>query len=393
MISVSCSSWCCPLHWVPKKDDSCHPTVYYRPLNNLTILDTYPLPHLQSLTSFTIKVFSKIDLKDAFLQIPVHPDDIAKTTITTPFGAFRYHYMPFSLSGASQSFQRFIDAALRDIKIWLPNGHEKDVSIFAYIDDILFASNSHKTHLLDLHAVFQRLTDYGLCISPLKCEFGACSMEFLGHLIDQNGIAPLPEKVAAMRSYETPTTAKELRRYLGMINFYRRFVPQSAKTLQPLYDLIKNLNSLPKNTKISWNNEQLQAFEKSKSDLADASYLAFPAPNEPLYLAADASDTAVAAVLYQKTAAFGMRLLGFFSRRLTSSQLKWTIFSRELLAVYVATKHFSYFLEGSLFTIQIDHQALISAAANAKPRESAREVRHLQNLTTMRPKWERVHCG
>ena len=145
---------------------------------------------------------------------------------------------------------------------------------------------------------------------------------------------------------------------------------------------------MPQNARISWSSEQLEAFNKSKTDLADASYLAHPAPNEPLYLAADASDTAVAAVLYGKSAANGMRPLGFFSRRLNSAQLKWTLFSRELLAVYLATKHFSYFLEGSLFTIQTDHRALVRAAANAKPRESAREVRHLQYLTAMRPKLE-----
>ena len=121
---------------------------------------------------------------------------------------------------------------------------------------------------------------------------------------------------------------------------------------------------MPKNTTITWNSEQLQAFNKSKTDLADASYLAYPAPDDLLYLAADASDTAVAAVLYQRSASFGTRPLGFFSRRL-KSQLKWTIFSWELLAVYLATKHFSYFLEGSLFTIQTDNQALVRA--NAKP--------------------------
>ena len=265
---------------------------------------------------------------------------------------------------------------------------KQEKEFLGHLIDILLASTNHAKHMLELSAVFQRLTDFGLCISPLKCEFGAISMEFLGHLINKDGITPLPEKVAAMRSYETPRTAKELRRYLGMINFYRRFVPKSAETQQPLYDLINELNNQSKNARITWSSEQQQAFEKYKTDLANASNLAYPAPDEPLYLATDASDTAVGAVLYQKSAAVGMRPLGFFSRHLNSSQLKWTIFSRELLAVYLAAKHFSYFLEGSLFTIQTDHQALVSAAANAKPRESSREVRHLQYLTTMRPKWE-----
>ena len=123
IISVSCSPWCCHLYCVPKKDDSWRPTGDYRPLNNLTMPDTYPLPHLQSFTDQLNgkTVFSKINLKDAFLQIPVHPDDIPKTTITTPFGTFQYHYMPFGLSGASQPFQQFIDTALRGITITLPN--------------------------------------------------------------------------------------------------------------------------------------------------------------------------------------------------------------------------------------------------------------------------------
>ena len=164
--------WCCPLHCVPKKDDSWRPTGDYRPLNNLTIPDTYPLPHLQSFTDqlHGKRVFSKIDLKDAFQQIPVHPDDIPKTTITTPFGAFQYNYMPFGLSSASQSFQRFIDTALRNITITLPNGEEKEVSVLAFIDDILLASSSHEIYMLELHAVFQRLTDFGLCISPLNAS-------------------------------------------------------------------------------------------------------------------------------------------------------------------------------------------------------------------------------
>ena len=253
--------------------------------------DTYPQPHLQSFTEqlHGKTIFSKINLKDAFLQIPVHPDDVPKTTKTTPFGAFQYHYMPFGLRRASQSFQRFIDTALCNITIRLPNREEKEVCVFAYTEDILLASSNHETHMLELLALFQCLTDFGLRISPLKCEFGATSMEFLGHLLNQDGMAPLPEKVAAMRSYETPRTAKELRRYLGMINFYRHFVKKSAETLQPLYDLIKQLNTLPKNAKITRSSEQLQAFGKSKTDLANASYLAYPVPDEPLYLAADTS--------------------------------------------------------------------------------------------------------
>ena len=131
IISVSCSPWCYPLHFMHKKDDSWHPMGDYRPLNNLTIPDTYPLPHLQSFVDqlHGKTVFSKIDLKDAFLQILLHPDHVPKTMVTTPFGAFQYHYMPFGLSGASQSFQQFIGTALHNIIVTLPNGKQRDFTV------------------------------------------------------------------------------------------------------------------------------------------------------------------------------------------------------------------------------------------------------------------------
>ena len=208
-----------------------------RRLNNLTDHDTYPLPHIHSFADHLhgMKLYSKVDLKDAFLQIPVHPSDIAKTTITTPFGAYHYNYMPFGLSGAAQTFQRFIDTVMRD----LTTDSGRVVTAFADVDDILIASRDEKTHLEDLRDLFQRLAQYGLRISPLKSLFGQDSIEFLGHSITMEGVAPLPEKVSAMRSFSQPRDAKEMRRYLGMLNFYRRFLNNAATVLIPLYDIIK----------------------------------------------------------------------------------------------------------------------------------------------------------
>ena len=155
-----------------------------------------------------------------------------------PFGAFQYHYMPFGLSGASQSFQRFNDTALHNITVTYPKGITKEITVFAYVDDILLASDNEESQLVELKALFPWLTDYGLRISPLKCEFGKQSLEFLGHQINIDGTEPLPEKVAAMRNYEKPNNANRLRRYLGMINFYRWFVQNSANTLMPLNNLL-----------------------------------------------------------------------------------------------------------------------------------------------------------
>ena len=390
VVSYSTSPWSCPLHMVPKKDHTWRPVGDYQRLNNLTTRDTYPLPHLQSFTDniHGARIFSKIDLKDAFLQIPVHPDDVPKTTITTPFGAFQYNYMPFGLSGSSQTFQRFIDTVLRGLQT--DSAKPQPVRVFAYIDDILIVSEDEDRHLQDLTALFKRLSDYGLRISAHKCSFGQTSLEFLGHHLTPDGITTLPEKVSAMKEYSRPTTAKDLRRYLGMINFYRRFVPNAARTLSPLYDMLVVHNKLPKNAPLQWDQKHHDAFNKSKQDMVNAALLAYPKPGAPVYLAADASDTAVGAVLQQQLPDGSMQPLGFFSRRLEETQTKWSIFGRELLAVFLGVKHFKHYLEGTPFTIMTDHQALINAAANGKVRDIARETRHLQFLSELRPHWQHL---
>ena len=154
------------------------------------------------------KIFLKINLKDAFLQAPVHLKDVPKTTMTTPFGVFQYHYMPFGLSGASQSFQRLIDTVLPNITVTYSYASIADITVFAHIDDILLASNNEEDRLIELKALFTRLTYYGRWINPLKCEFGH-SLEFLGHLINGNGVALLPEKVQHWVNIISPRTQKD----------------------------------------------------------------------------------------------------------------------------------------------------------------------------------------
>ena len=193
-----------------------------------------------------------------------------------------------------------------------------------------------------------------------------------------------------MRNYEKPKNAKGLCRYLGMINFYPRFMQNSAKILMPLYDLLAEHNKLPTNALINRTQEQEHAFNKSKNDLVQAALLAYPAPNEEIFLAADASDIVVAAVLYQKIHSQLIEPVGFFSKRLDRAQIKWTIFSRELPAIYLGAKHFSYFLQGTNFTIQTDHQAIVSAAASSRPSDIPRKVHHLHYLTTMSPNWQYI---
>jgi hypothetical protein len=233
---------------VPKKDNSWRPVGDYRALNKITKPDTYTLPFL---TDFTAelngkKVFARIDLKSAFLQVPIHPDDIPKTTVVTPFGSYEFLKMNFGLSSASQTFQRFLDEALRDLSAPTSEGGSRPVTFFNYIDDILIASDDDEQHLEDMRALFTRLTHHGLKINPLKCELGASQLDFLGHRITSEGIAPLPEKVKAIQDFQRPEKAKGLRRFLGMLNFYRRFLPRAASTLAPLYAKFAGIASTKK---------------------------------------------------------------------------------------------------------------------------------------------------
>ena len=243
IVRRSDSPWASPLHLVPKPDGGCRPCGDFRRLNEVTTPDRYPVPHIQDFSAHLAGklVFSKVDLVRGYHQVPVHPADIPKTAVVTPFGLFEFLRMPFGLKNAAQTFQRLMDSALRDMPF-----------VFAYLDDILVASSSEEEHLTHLRDLFTRLSQHGLIINPAKCLFGVTSINFLGHLISKDGATPLPSKVEAIDAFPRPHTARALREFLGMVTFYHRFIRLAAHTMHPLYAALKDKSP---NQAIDWTAE------------------------------------------------------------------------------------------------------------------------------------------
>ncbi|XP_056128342.1 uncharacterized protein LOC130106298 [Rhinichthys klamathensis goyatoka] len=284
IVRRSNSPWASPLHMVTKADGGWRPCGDFRRLNDATTPDRYPVPHIQDFSAHLAgaTIFSKVDLVRGYHQVPVHPQDVPKTVVITPFGLFEFLRMPFGLKGAAQTFQRLMDSVLRDMPF-----------MFVYLDDILMASASADDHRTHLRQLFGRLSEHGLIINPAKCEFGRSSVSFLGHHVTPQGAVPLPAKVEAVASFPRPRTVKSLQEFLGMVNFYNRFLPRAAQLMRPLYYALRGRR--PADV-LAWSPEMADAFDAAKTALANAALLAHPSPTAPVALTTDASDYAVGAV-------------------------------------------------------------------------------------------------
>jgi cleavage and polyadenylation specificity factor subunit 1 len=289
--------------------------------------------------------------------------------------------MPFGTKVSANTFQRFINCVLSDLTVTGVNGETRNVDTFAYIDDILIASTSPEEHLLDLTAIFTRLAEYDLRLNVTKSQFGLSDIIFLGHHITSTGLRPIVSKVEAISSFAKPVTCQELRRFIGIINFYRRFIPHAAHIFSPLNELLKGKGK-NKKALIKWNSEADAAFEKAKACLKTTAELSFPDTSLPTALVCDASDVAAGAVLQQKTAQ-GWKPIGFFSRKFAPREQKYSAFSRELLAMFLSVKSFAYYLRGIDFSIFTDHKPLLSAFKKTQQRDNAREARHLSYISEL----------
>ncbi|GFV91956.1 transposon Tf2-6 polyprotein [Trichonephila clavipes] len=341
IIRPSKSPWSSPLHVVPKSDSTVRPVGDYRQLNSVTEFDSYPMPYLNDFAHALHgkKIFSKIDIFKAFHQIPIAECDIPKTAVTTPWGLYEYTHLCFGLVNAPQTFMRFM----------------------------------HENYI-------QRLSSYGLKLNISKCVFGVTELIFLGHFITPDGIKPLPDKVQAVLDYKQPETVGSLRKFLGLLNFYRRFLPKAAEQQYLLSEFLKGSKGKKDSKPLNWSSEAITAFQRCKHALADAALLAHPSPSAPLALHVDASDYAIGGALHQVVDS-ELQPLAFFSRKLTSSEKSYSAYDRELLAIYSAIRHFRYMLEARDFTVFTDHKPLTYAFRQKSDKCSPRQIRQLDFIS------------
>ena len=268
VIQPSTSAWTSPTVCVPKKDGTLRLCVDYRRLNSVTSDDVYPLPRVEDLIETVSRAayISTLDLSKGYHQIPIRPEDIPKTAFATSRGKYEYTTMPFGLKGAPAAFQRTMDQLLGGLPF-----------ASAYIDDVVVFSQTWKDHLNHLRIVLTKLTEAGLTVKLGKCSFAKKNVSFLGHLVGQGRISPQESKTMAIKNFQKPRTKKDLRAFLGLAGYYRRFVPDFSATTACLSDLTaKKLPDI-----LKWEDQHQKAFDHIKRQLAEGPTLTAPDPDKP----------------------------------------------------------------------------------------------------------------
>ena len=319
----------------------------YRGLNNVTVKNRYPLPLIRETLDVlcNAKVYTKLDVIAAFNKLRIAEGHEWKTAFITRFGLYESLVMPFGLCNAPASFQNYINHTLHNLL---------DKFCTAYLDDVLIYSSSKKDHRRHVREVVQRLIDASLQIDIDKCEFEVTKTKYLGLIISSGGISMDPDKVATIMQWTQPPHLKDLQRFLGFANFYRRFIKGFSKICTPLNGLMK------KDTPWLWKPEHTTAFETLKTSFASAPVLAMHDFTKKTVLETDASDWASGGVLSQHDEEGILRPVAYFSSKHTSTECNYEIYDKELLAIIKCLEEWRPELQGTTepFEIVTDHKNL-----------------------------------
>lgn len=358
VIEECSSEFASPLVPVKKSNGKIRVCLDSRRINSVTKKDAYPMRNMGEIFHRLqkAKYFSIVDLKDAYFQIPLKESSRNFTAFRTPKGLFRFKVVPFGLKNAPFTMNRLMNLAI---------GFDLEPFVFVYLDDIIIATESLSEHFRLLKEVAIRLKRAGLTISVEKSRFCRRQVKYLGYLLTENGLAIDSAKLEPILNYPRPKSIRDIRRLMGLMGFYQKFIPRYSHLTAPITDLLK------KSKKFKWTDEADLALEELKSVLTSAPVLANPDYSKPFIIETDASQLAVGAALLQNFED-GKRIIGYFSKKLSSAQRKYAATEKECLAVLLAIENFRHYIEGTTFTVVTDCKSITwlfsITAANANSR-------------------------
>ena len=341
---------------VRKKGEGLRVCVDYEALNKDTEPDKYPIPRIDELIDQVgrckAKVFLALDLMKGYHQVKVKEEDKYKTAFVRHHGLYQYRRMPFGLTNTPATFQCLIDTIFSK-KEW--------PYVFTYLDDILIASSSVEEHKEHVSKILQKLAETGLRLTPEKCCFAKTEIEYLGYTLTPNGVKPNDTKVKAITEFPTPNDVNAVKRFLGMLHFYRKHIKDFASMALPLTALTRKDKTTGKTMKFQWSEDCEKAFCTLKKKLSTAPLLMPLDISKPFYVWSDASIVGFGAVLEQLDELGELHPIVYARRQTSLAEKKYAPTELEVAALVFAAKSFEVYLLGNPFTLYTDHQALVSA--------------------------------